>query len=76
MNHAYLKEKMKEKHISNGQLASFLNIDPATLWRKRKGHSDFTRRELLTIRQVLYLSDEDLLKIFFDESETPATETE
>ena len=76
MNHAYLKRKMKEKRISNCQLASFLHIDPATLWRKRKGHSDFTYRELLTIRRVLYLSNEDLLRIFFDESEIPAMETE
>ena len=76
MNHAYLKRKMKEKRISNGQLASFLNIDPATLWRKRKGYSDFTYRELLTIRRVLYLSNEDLLRIFFDESEIPTMETE
>jgi hypothetical protein len=65
MNRYLLGAKMGEKNISNAQLAKALSIDEATLYRKKSGTSDFYRREIQIIKNVLNLSDEDIRLIFF-----------
>lgn len=58
-----LEQELKKRHISNAKFAVMLDISPSTLWKKRKGVSDFTRRELCTASQVF--GKETMLKVFF-----------
>ncbi len=68
MNKNLLSARMIEHDINNAQLAQALSIDEATLYRKKSGVSDFYRREIQIIKQVLNLSDEDIRLIFFDDN--------
>lgn len=46
-------------------VAAMLGLNPATLYRKLNGTSDFTRLEIQTLRFAFCLSAEDVDKIFF-----------
>lgn len=65
MNKRLLEAKMVEKGISTDEMAKELNISPETFWRKKKGKSDFYRKEIKTICDVLSLSGEETIAIFF-----------
>lgn len=62
-----LRAKMVEKDITNMDLAGILNINPATLYRKTVGISDFTRLEIQKISEYLALSMQEVKDIFFAE---------
>ena len=47
--------------------AYILGINPATLYRKMNGHSDFTRAEIQLFRFAFKLSATDIDNIFFAE---------
>lgn len=47
------------------EIASEIGINEATLYRKMRGESDFTRNEISEIRSTLDLSDAELNAIFF-----------
>lgn len=67
MNEYLLEMHMKNHGLSNEEMARRLCIDPATFYRKKKGISDFTRKELQKMRASLELSSEDVDAIFFDD---------
>ena len=67
MNEYLLEMHMKKKEISNEKMAKSLEIDPATFYRKKKGISDFTRKEIQKMRKCLELSSSDVDAIFFDD---------
>lgn len=60
-----LRDKMTENCYSMDKLSSILGINPATLYRKMMGSSDFTRNEIQLLRGVLALTNEDTELIFF-----------
>lgn len=59
------KAAMARKELSVTDIAKEMGIDPATLFRKISGQSDFYRNEIEKLCQILELSAEDTLKIFF-----------
>lgn len=65
INELELKAELVRKGISQKDLAVKLGIDVATLYRKMKGKSDFSRSELQIIRSILRLSDVQFEQIFF-----------
>ena len=46
-------------------LAEFMGINEATLYRKMKGQSDFTRAEIQAIKAFLKMSNDESLAVFF-----------
>lgn len=56
---------LARKEISVGEIAKALSIDPATLSRKISGQSDFYRNEIEKICQILELTPDETLQIFF-----------
>ena len=57
------------RHGDNGEtLAEALSITNVTLSKKMNGVSDFTRKEMLQIKERYSLSDERLFAIFFAEN--------
>lgn len=68
MNINKLNGRMVEMNVTNAQLAEALGIDGATLYRKKAGTSDFYRKEIQKIKDVLKLSDDDVRVIFFDQN--------
>lgn len=59
------KAAMARKELSVTDIAKEMGIAPATLFRKISGQSDFYRNEIEKLCQILELSAEDTLKIFF-----------
>lgn len=50
---------------TKGAVAAHLGIDPATLYRKSAGSSEFTRDEIQKLKDFLMLSDDEAMKVFF-----------
>lgn len=67
VNVLLLELKMKQKHLTNEDIAKALNIDPATFYRKKRGYSDFSRTEMQKIRSILNLTSQEVDSIFFDD---------
>lgn len=51
--------------LSSKELAQKIGISERTLYRKMSGDSDFTRIEIIEIRNLLNLSSAELEEIFF-----------
>lgn len=60
--------KIKERGKSIQEVADFLGINSATLYRKMNGESDFYREEIHKLCN--FLNFEDPMKIFFAEKVT------
>lgn len=60
-----LTGKIKEKGFTLENFAKELGINPATLYRKMTGESDFTRAEIQTAKTVLGLDVNAAEAIFF-----------
>lgn len=54
-----------EQGLSIEQIAVEIGINPATLYRKMSGVSDFTRCELQNLRRLLQLTPDQFEAIFF-----------
>lgn len=54
-----------EQDIKMEAVASFLDINPATLSRKINGGTEFTRAEMQKLIKMLSLTAEDVKNIFF-----------
>lgn len=61
-----LEYKMKVKGLSVEDVCKQLNIDKSTFYRKKKGESDFHRKEIQQLKKILDLKSEELDNIFFD----------
>lgn len=51
--------------ITQEELARRLGIGTSTLARKETGESEFKRNEILKIKEILNLPEEEILNIFF-----------
>lgn len=59
------KAVLARKEIRVSDLAKALDIDSATLSRKISGQSDFYRHEIEKLCQILELTPEETMQIFF-----------
>lgn len=66
MNERLLKSIMALKDISYDDLITQIGISKSAFYRKKKGDSEFTRKEIQIISNCLDLSDEQLSEIFFN----------
>lgn len=57
--------KVIEKGFTLCEIANKIGVNPATLYRKMSGESDFSRREIQDISMALSLDDGDIMSIFF-----------
>ena len=63
-----LKAAIHRTGLTSTDVAKALNIDPATLWRKISGQSDFYRYEIENLCMILDLNKEETLKIFLHDA--------
>ncbi len=50
--------------VSKEDIAKYLGVNPATIYRKFNGESDFTLSELRKLKKMLNLTNEDVDRIF------------
>lgn len=67
MDAIILEAACKRKGLTNSHVAELLGMDESTFYRKRKGLTDFTRKEIQKLRSILALTAEDVDDIFFTE---------
>ena len=69
MNTAKLMGKIAENGMSVEKLSYIMGINKATFYKKmeKKYNTDFYRREMMTIKRELHLTDRDMKAIFFAE---------
>lgn len=67
MDAILLEAACKRKGLTNAHVADLLGMDESTFYRKRKGLTDFTRKEIQKLRSILALTSEDVDEIFFTE---------
>ena len=65
MNNKAIKALIESKGIKKRKLAEFLGISPQTLYNKLNGTSDFLISELEMLGDILHLSNEELIEVFF-----------
>lgn len=65
VNRNLLKAAIAAVGLSQVKVSKELNIDPVSFWRKSTGISSFTQKEICVMRDILLLTDEQIMKIFF-----------
>ena len=71
-----LKAAMVLAGITAEQIATALDVDKATVYRKLSGKSEFVVSEAAILRKVLHLSDDEFNSIFFNQELTEMQEFE
>lgn len=67
-NRSLFEQKVTESPYTMDEIAWKMGINAATLYRKKTGISDFTRSEIQRIGEILSLSRDDVVAIFFADS--------
>ena len=67
MDSKLLKSQMVLKDINVPNLAKGLNISKSALYRKLNRDSEFTRKEILMLMDLLDLDKEKIFEIFFND---------
>jgi hypothetical protein len=65
MAYNILKLKIKDKKLNYQKLAKELRISESGLNKKINGKNYFTQSEIYKIKELLELTDNELIKIFF-----------
>ena len=65
MNDRELAAELARKGISQPAAANMIGIGKNAFYRKMKGQSQFKQAEIKRLKQVLSLSDERVIEIFF-----------
>ena len=65
MAYNVLKLKIKDKKLNYQKLAKELRISESGLNKKINGKNYFTQAEIYKIKELLELTDNELIKIFF-----------
>ena len=65
MAYNILKLKIKDKKLNYQKLAKELRISESGLNKKLNGKNYFTQSEIYKIKELLELTDNELIKIFF-----------
>lgn len=60
-------EKLSTAEFLNQLQGKGVSISLAAYYRKKNGESDFTRKEIIGISEVLKLNDAEIMNIFFDD---------
>ena len=66
MNANGLKGCIYSKGLKISEVAAKLGIDRSALWKKMTGVSDFTRGEVLKLSEILSLTNDEMMSIFFN----------
>lgn len=65
LNTLKLKARVVESGISVNEIAEEIGVNPATIYRKINGKSQFTADEMLKIKKILHIDTVSFCNIFF-----------
>ena len=65
MNTNLLLAKVTERGIAKAGFPKMIGMSASSWYKKLRGITDFTQQDIIRIAQVLFLSDEDIIRIFF-----------
>lgn len=67
MDYGKLLGRIREKGLTQVDVANKVGMSAATLNKKLRGHTEFTQSEILALCNVLEIDDADLTTYFFAE---------
>lgn len=67
MNHQLLESVIKDKGVKKYVIADKIGISRAAFYAKLAGATEFSNSEIQAIKVTLNLSNEDFMRIFFDD---------
>lgn len=67
MNHELLKDTIQDRGVKVSVLADKIGISRQSLYLKLSGERTFDQGEIMSIKTTLRLSDEEFMKIFFND---------
>ena len=62
---ALFKYMVNRKQLTLSDVANQLGVSDATLYRKIKGESDFSRSEIQMLKSILEMTTEESISVFF-----------
>lgn len=62
---ALFKYMIDRKQLTLSDVANQLGVNDATLYRKMKGESDFSRSEIQMLKSILGMTTEESISVFF-----------
>lgn len=68
MNYLELETVIKDSGMMKSKIADKVGISRQALYLKLNGEREFTQSEVFRLKKVLHLSDEQFLKIFFNDN--------
>lgn len=68
VNTRLLRDKIEEKRTSISEVAAQMGVDKATLYRRIANSESFTIGEVGRITEILNLSHDEAVSIFFSQS--------
>lgn len=66
MNYHELERVIKDSGMKKSAIADKIKMHRATFHLKLSGKREFTRQELMSLKEVLNLDDDDFIRIFFE----------
>lgn len=67
MNYMELETAIKDSGMMKSKIADKIGITRQALYLKLNGEREFSQREIFGLKQVLHLSDERFMQIFFND---------
>lgn len=75
LNTLKLKSRVIESGITVKEIAGEIGVNPATIYRKINGKSQFTADEMIKIKKMLHIDTVSFCNIFFGDELTETQET-
>lgn len=66
MNYYELERTIKDKGLKKNFIADKIGTSRASFYLKLSGERQFNQSEIMAMKEVLNLTDEEFVKIFFD----------
>lgn len=67
MDYSKLLGRMRERALTQADVAQKIGVSPATLNKKLRGHTEFTQSEIGSLCKLLDICDKEISTYFFTE---------
>ena len=67
MDYSKLLGRIRERALTQAEVAQKLGVSPATLNKKLRGHTEFTQSEIGSLCKLLGICDKEIYAYFFAE---------
>lgn len=67
MDYSKLLGRIRERSLTQAEVAQMIGVSPATLNKKLRGHTEFMQSEIRSLCKLLDICDKEISTYFFTE---------